>query len=173
MDHTRLREAARKLIDFHREAEQRNEWTFFVDEMYARNCVYTCEYGGTMIVVADGIEEIKATHYGRDMRRGWEGWTFPYMDVYVGEGNRVITHWLNRGPGTRADGSHFETPGMSFITFDEEGRIARQFDVFDIAHQMHLCDELEAHGLLSPELKKNWVIPMKTKVIEMLSKNIP
>ncbi len=156
MDNTRLREAAKKLIDFHHEAEQRNEWTFFVDEMYARDCVYTCEYGGTMIVVADGIDEIKATHYGRDMRKGWEGWTFPYMDVYVGEGNRVITHWLNRGPGTRADGSHFQTPGMSFI-----------------AHQMHLCDELEAHGLLSPELKKNWVIPMKTKIIEMLSRNMP
>ena len=172
MDHTRLHQAARKLIDFHHEAEQRNEWTFFVDEMYARDCVYTCEYGGTMIVVADGREEIKATHYGRDMRKGWEGWTFPYMDVYVGEGNRVITHWMNRGPGTRADGSHFETPGMSFITFDEDMRICRQFDVFDIAHQMHLCDELEAQGLLSAELKKNWVIPMKTKIIEMLSRNM-
>lgn len=173
MDPARLHQAARKLIDFHREAEQRNEWTFFVDEMYAQSCVYTCEYGGTMVVVADGLEEIKATHYGRDMRRGWEGWTFPYIDVYVGEGNRVITHWLNRGPGTRPDGSHFETPGMSFITFDEDGRIVRQFDVFDIAHQMHLCDELEAHGLLSAELKRNWVIPMKTKVIEMLSRNMP
>lgn len=172
MDHARLLEAARKLIAFHREAEQRNEWTFFVDEMYAQHCVYTCEYGGTMVVVANGLEEIKATHYGRDMRRGWEGWTFPYIDVYVGEGNRVITHWMNRGPGRRPDGGYFETPGMSFISFTGEGRIERQFDVFDIAHQMHLCDELEAHGLLSPELKQNWVIPMKTKVIGMLSRNL-
>jgi hypothetical protein len=37
---------------------------------------------------------------------------------------------------------------------------------------MHLCDELEAQGLLSAELKRNWVIPMKTKVIEMLSRNM-
>jgi len=172
VDHQSLTQAAHKLIAFHREAEQKNEWTFFVDEMYARDCVYTCEYGGTMIVVADGIDQIKATHYGRDMRKGWEGWTFPYQEVYVGEGGRVVTHWLNRGPGLRTDGSHFQTPGISFITFNEDLKIVRQFDVFDIAHQMHLCDELEAQGLLSAELKRNWVIPMKTKVIEMLSRNM-
>jgi len=164
----RYQQAAQKLIAFHREAEQRNEWTFFVDEMYAPECVYTCEYAGTMLVRADGIGQIKATHYGRDMQRGWEGWTFPYLDVYVGSSGRVVTHWMNRGPGTRPDGSHFETPGISFITFDAAGKITSQFDVFDLAHQMHLCDELEAHGLLSPELKRNWVIPMKSKLIAML-----
>jgi hypothetical protein len=50
-----LESFAQKLIDFHHEAEQRNEWTFYVDEMYALDCVYTCEYAGTMIVIADGI----------------------------------------------------------------------------------------------------------------------
>ena len=38
---------------------------------------------------------------------------------------------------------------------------------------MHLCDELEAHGLLSAELKQNWVIPMKSKLIAMLQANMP
>jgi hypothetical protein len=166
------RSFANKLIAFHRQAEQCNEWTFFVDEMYAPECIYTCEYGGTMLVRADGIEQIKATHYGRDMQKGWEGWTFPYLEVYVGNDGRVLTHWLNRGPGTRSDGSFFETPGMSFITFSEDGKITSQFDVFDIAHQMRLCDELEEHGLLSAELKQNWVIPMKTRIIDMLSKNM-
>ena len=33
---------------------------------------------------------------------------------------------------------------------------------------MHLCDELEAQGLLSPELKNNWVLPMKQKLAAML-----
>ena len=173
MDTSRYQQAARKLIAFHREAEQRDEWTFFVDEMYAAECVYTCEYAGTMRVVANGRDEIKATHYGRDMRRGWEGWTFPYMDVYVGGDGRVVTHWMNRGPGRKPDGSHYETPGVSFITFNEDLRIVRQFDVFDLAHQMHLCDELEEAGLLSADLKRNWVIPMKRKLIEMLQQNLP
>lgn len=168
-----LEDAANKLIEYHREASERNEWTFFVDEMYAPDCVYTCEYGGTMFVEADGIEQIKATHYGRDMQRGWEGWAFPYLGVYVGEDQRIVTHWMNRGPGRRADGSWFETPGISFITFGDDARIVRQFDLFDIAHQMHLCDELEAAGLLSPELKENWVVPMKRKIIDMLGSVAP
>lgn len=163
-----LQAAANKLIRFHREAEQSNEWTFFVDEMYATNCVYTCEYGGTMTVTADGIDEIKATHYGRDMQVGWEGWTFPYMGVYVGDDDRVITHWMNRGPGRRDNGDYYETPGVSFLTFDDNLQICRQFDMFDITHQMHLCDELEQAGLLSAELKENWVIPTKQRIRELI-----
>ena len=168
MEHAELQAAANKLIAYHKQAQERNEWTFFVDEMYDPHCVYTCEYAGTMLVKADGIDEIKATHYGRDMQKGWEGWTFPYMDVYVGGGNRIVTHWMNRGPGRRPDGRYFETPGVSFIRFTERAQIVSQFDVFDLAHQMHLCDELEAHGLLAPHLKANWVIPMKAKIVAML-----
>jgi hypothetical protein len=33
---------------------------------------------------------------------------------------------------------------------------------------MRLCDELDDAGLLSPQLKENWVRPMKAKLIEML-----
>jgi len=171
LDSATLTSAANRLIDYHREASARNEWTFFVDAIYAPGCIYTCEYAGTMLVTANGIDEIKATHYGRDMQKGWEGWTFPYVGVYVGERNQVITHWMNRGPGTRPDGRFYETPGISFITFDADARICRQFDLFDLAHQMRLCDELEDAGLLSPELKANWVLPMKQKLIDMLSAN--
>ncbi len=38
---------------------------------------------------------------------------------------------------------------------------------------MKLCDELEAAGLLDPGLKKEWVIPMKKRLIDMLSANMP
>jgi hypothetical protein len=172
LNHQQLASCAQKLINYHREAEQRNEWTFYVDELYSKNCIYTCEYAGSMLVIADGIDEIKATHYGRDMQRGWEGWSFPYAGVYVGEDNRVITHWLNRGPGKRKDGSYFETPGVSFITFNSDGKICQQLDMFDLAHQMKLCDELEAAQLLSPELKQNWVVPMKNRLIEQLKQSL-
>ncbi len=166
-----LTAAADKLIEYHRQASEKNEWTFFVDEMYAPECVYTCEYSGTMEVVADGIDAIKATHYGRDMLVGWEGWTFPYEGVYVGTDNRIVTHWLNRGPGRKADGGFYQTPGVSFISLDGNSQIIRQFDMFDLAHQMNLCDELEAAGLLSAELKQNWVLPMKQKLQEQLTRN--
>jgi hypothetical protein len=124
-----------------------------------------------MEVVADGIDEIKATHYDRDMQVGWEGWSFPYEGVYTGSDNRLVTHWLNRAPGKRADGSYYQTPGVSFIQLNEEARICRQFDMFDLAHQMTLCDELENAGLLSVQLKQQWVIPMKLKLETQLANN--
>jgi hypothetical protein len=166
-----LRDTADKLIAAHGEASGTNDWLFFVDEIYARDCVYTCEYAGIMNVTANGIDEIKATHYGRDMQVGWEGWTFPYEGVYVGTDNRLITHWLNRGPGQKPDGSYYQTPGVSFITLNEEARICRQFDMFDLTHQMVLCDELEDAGLLSQQLKEQWVIPMKEKLQARLANN--
>lgn len=164
-----LRATADKLIAGHEEASRTNEWTFFVDEIYAVDCIYTCEYAGVMEVTANGIDEIKATHYGRDMAVGWEGWTFPYKGVYTGTGNKLITHWLNRGPGKRADGSYFETPGVSFLALNDDAKIERQLDVFDLAHQMKLCDELEVAGLLSAQLKEEWVLPMKAKLLAQLA----
>ncbi|KAA1193183.1 nuclear transport factor 2 family protein [Pseudohalioglobus sediminis] len=166
-----LRATAERLIAAHQAASISNDWLAFVDELYATDCVYTCEYAGVMNVTANGIEEIKATHYGRDMQVGWEGWTFPYEGVYVGAQNNLVTHWLNRGPGTRADGSYFQTPGVSFITLNSDARISRQFDMFDLAHQMLLCDELEDAGLLSPRLKAEWVLPMKEKLAQQLQRN--
>ena len=163
-----LRQRTHQLIDFHQQATERNDWTWFVDEIYAPDCVYSCEYGGTMQVRANGIEEIKTTHYGRDMQHGWEGWQFPYIGIYVGDHNRVITHWKNRGPGKRPDGSYYETPGISFITWNADLLICEQLDLFDIAHQMKLCDELAAAGLLSGQLLESWVIPVKQRLREML-----
>jgi len=153
------------------EAARRNAWGWIADEFYAENCHYLCEYGGTMRVFAKTRAEIKATHYGREMLVGWEGWSFP-IERYTTNGDRIITHWWNRGPGKRADGSYFQTPGVSFITVGDDGLFTEQLDLFDLAHQMHLCDELEDAGLLSPVLKQNWVVPMKKKLIDMLSRNL-
>jgi len=154
------------------EAARRNEWAWIADEFYAPHCEYLCEYAGTMRVYAKNRDEIRATHYGRDMMVGWEGWSFP-IERYTTHGNRIITHWWNRGPGKRADGSHYQTPGVSFITVGDDGLFTYQLDLFDLAHQMHLCDELEATGLLSPTLKANWVIPTKRRLIAQLSRNLP
>jgi hypothetical protein len=151
------------------EAARRNDWGWIADDFYAEDCRYLCEYGGTMRVMANSRAEIRATHYGREMLVGWEGWSFP-IERYCTHGNQIITHWWNRGPGRRVDGTYFQTPGVSFITIREvDGRIVDQLDLFDMAHQMRLCDELDEAGLLSPKLKQNWVRPMKARLIDMLS----
>jgi hypothetical protein len=153
------------------EAARRNEWAWIADEFYAEDCTYLCEYAGTMRVFARNRDEIRATHYGRDMMVGWEGWSFP-IERYTSHGNQIITHWWNRGPGRRADGSHYQTPGVSFITVGDDGLFTDQLDLFDLAHQMQLCDELEDAGLLSPTLKQNWVIPTKQRLIAQLQRGL-
>jgi hypothetical protein len=50
-------------------------------------------------------------------------------------------------------------------------RIVSQIDLFDLAHQMHLCNEPEEAGLLSAGLKQNRVLPMKKKLQDMLANN--
>lgn len=154
------------------EAARRNEWEWIADRFYAPDCRHLCEYGGTMRVEARSRDEIRATHYGRDMKVGWEGWSFP-IERYTTHGHRIITHWWNRGPGQRADGTPYQTPGVSFITVGDDGLFTEQLDLFDLAHQMKLCDELEDAGLLSATLKTNWVIPMKRKLIAQLQPHLP
>jgi hypothetical protein len=59
---------------------------------------------------------------------------------------------------------------VSYITYDGDGKFSSQYDLFDFAHQMRLCDELEDAGLLHPDLKRDWVIPMKQRLIDMLER---
>lgn len=168
----RLEARAAEMTEAFAEAARRNDWAWLADRFYAENCRYVCEYGGTMLVEARNRDEIRATHYGRDMRVGWEGWSFP-IERYATRDNLIITHWWNRAPGLRADGSHRQTPGISFIEVGDDGLFTSQLDLFDLAHQMNLCDELEEAGLLSPQLKREWVIPSKRRLIAMLSRNLP
>ena len=166
-----LEARAQAMQDAFVEAARRNEWAWIADAFYAPDCEYLCEYAGTMRVHAKNRDEIRATHYGRDMMVGWEGWSFP-IERYATHGNQIITHWWTRGPGQRADGSYYQTPGVSFITVGDDGLFTYQLDLFDLAHQMHLCDELEAAGLLSAQLKQQWVVPTKQRLIGMLQKGL-
>ena len=116
--HAEVEAAIRGLSEAFKEAERRGSWSWLADEFYHEDCVYTCPYGGTMLVVANGREEIRRTHYGRDMEVGaaWKGWSFPIFDWGI-NGDRIISRWANRGPGRRPDGSYYETQGVSFITY--------------------------------------------------------
>ncbi len=160
-------DAAQRLQAAFVEAEKRNSWSWIADEFYHEDATYFCPYGGVMPVMAHNRDEIRATHYGRDMEvgSGWAGWSFPITHIAV-DGNQIITRWVNRGPGTRPDGSFYETHGVSFITYGGDGKFSSQYDLFDICHQMKLCDELKEAGLLEPSLEESWVKPMKRRIID-------
>lgn len=168
--HAEIDATMRALRDAFVEAEARNSWSWLADEFYHADCVYECPYGGVMPIRADGREAIRRTHYGRDMDvgSGWAGWSFPILDWAI-DGDRIISHWVNRGPGARPDGSRYETHGVSFITYAGGGKFSSQYDLFDIGHQMLLCDELDAAGLLAPALRAEWVEPMKLRIAAALA----
>lgn len=162
-----------RLRDAFVEAERRNHWARLADEFYHADATYYCPYGGAMPVFARSREDIRHTHYGRDMDvgSGWTGWSFPILE-YAVNGDRIFSRWVNRGPGRRADGSYYETEGVSFITYGGDGKFSSQYDLFDIGHQMKLCDELKEAGLLSPRLEVEWVAPMKRRIIDNLISGI-
>ncbi len=67
--------AIRGLAEAFKEAERTNKWSWIADKFYRQDCLYTCPYAGAMPVVARSRDEIRATHYGRDMDvgSGWAG----------------------------------------------------------------------------------------------------
>lgn len=68
---------------------------------------------------------------------GLEDWSFPISAVaYDADAGVILTHWSNRLPGTRDDGTHYEVPGASVLTYAGDGRISRQMDLFDTAWMM-------------------------------------
>ena len=60
-----VEDSIRRLAEAFKECERRKSWSWLADEFYHEDCVYTCPYAGAMLVVANGREEIRTTHYGR------------------------------------------------------------------------------------------------------------
>jgi hypothetical protein len=166
---TGVLECAQRFADGRAEAEKTLLFADFVEMSYSEEAVYKAAYGGVLEVVAKGRGEILATHYGRDMELGWQGWTWPCRGVFVSPEGGAIVHWVNLAPFSRADGSPYETPGVSFLEFDEAGSVLFQSDVMDLGAQLGLCEELDREGLLNGALKASWVTPMKKMMVDALS----
>jgi ketosteroid isomerase-like protein len=76
----------------------------------------------------------------RESMAGLEGWTFP-QEWQMVEGDRLVTRWMNRLPGRRADGSFYEAPGISVLTYAEGGRFSREEDLLNMVHVVEVIRE--------------------------------
>lgn len=76
----------------------------------------------------------------RESMAGLEGWTFP-QEWQMVEGDRLVTRWMNRLPGSRPDGSFYESPGISVITYAGGGRFSREEDLLNMTHVIELIVE--------------------------------
>lgn len=63
---------------------------------------------------------------------GLDGWTFPEEWTMV-DGDRIVSHWWNRLPGTDGDGRPLQAPGVSILRYAGEGRFDYEFDLLNMA----------------------------------------
>ena len=71
---------------------------------------------------------------------GLDGWTFPEGWTMV-EGNRVVSFWWNRLPGTRPDGSPIQAPGVSILHYAGDGRFSYELDILNMAEVMECMSD--------------------------------
>ena len=79
----------------------------------------------------EGIEAIRK--FLVESMAGLEDWTFPHEWTLI-DGNRVISRWMNRLPGTRPDGTPYEAPGISILEYAGDGRFCFEEDLLNMTH---------------------------------------
>jgi ketosteroid isomerase-like protein len=86
----------------------------------------------------------------RDSMQGLKDWKFP-TEWHVIEGNRVISRFLNRLPGWRANGTYYDVPGVSIIEYAGNGKFSYEEDVINM---VHLNEVLQESGWVpGPDMK--------------------
>jgi ketosteroid isomerase-like protein len=71
---------------------------------------------------------------------GLEDWRFPEQWT-VAEGDRVVTFWWNRLPGERPDGTPFQAPGISILTYAGDGKFSQEVDLLNMVEVGELFNE--------------------------------
>ena len=72
------------------------------------------------------------TRYLDHSMTGFEGWSFPEEWTMV-DGDRLVTYWWNRLPGTRADGTPYQAPAFSLLHYAGDGLFDYELDLMNIA----------------------------------------
>ena len=110
-----------------REKVQRGEarWSVLADEFFTDDAVYVDPVWGR----AEGRAAI--TRFLDDSMAGLDGWTFPEEWTMV-DGDRVVSFWWNRVPGTTPDGRPLQAPGVSILRYAGDGRFDYELDVLNM-----------------------------------------
>jgi hypothetical protein len=86
----------------------------------------------------EGIEAIRL--FMDESMGGLEGWVFPTLWTVV-DGHRLVSGWMNRLPGQRADGTFYEAPGISVLQYAGKGRFSSSEDLLNMVHVGELIRE--------------------------------
>jgi ketosteroid isomerase-like protein len=92
------------------------------------------------------------TRFLEQSMAGLEGWTFPEEWVMV-EGDRIVSFWWKRLPGTGKDGRPLQGPGVSIMRYAGEGKFDYDLDILnmtEIGELMKLSDWRPSAAMTAP-----------------------
>jgi hypothetical protein len=147
---------------------------------HERHLVAKGNYSGSWDSLADNFADDASYYdvfygwmYGKDAIReflrnsmkGIEDWSFPVQWTVVTEG-RVVVHWMNRLPGARPDGSFYEFPGTSSVTYGDDGKIIQQMDLYDGIAAIKIVTEAKL-GFVGRGVRRlfGWVGPVGRETV--------
>jgi len=116
-------------------------WRELADAFFTEDAVFVDPAWGR----TEGREAIAA--FFEESMRGLEDWTFP-EEVTVVDGDRIMSLWWNRLPGTGPDGRPHQAPGMSLVHYAGGGRFRFELDVLNMAE---VGEIIAASGWTPPE----------------------
>ncbi len=143
-------EMVERWLQANRDAEAAGDWGSLAD-MYTEDASYGWNYGPKENFMAVGRDEIRELALGLEMG-GLGGWEYPYQEILVDEvKGQVIGMWRQIADATRADGSHYEVPGIGGSWFRYGGNFqwSWQRDWFDFGNAAALFLEMMGDGTLS------------------------
>ncbi len=128
----------RAVYERHRRLHEAGDWVGLGD-LFTEDARYLDSVYGW----SEGLPAVRA--FLAASMRGLDDWSFPIHAVAydVGTG-RILNHWSNRLPGTRPDGSHYEVPGASVLTYAGDGLLSCQMDLFDTRWMRRVIEEWSA-----------------------------
>jgi len=85
-----------------------------------------------------GIENLRT--FWRESMQGLDDWRFPHLGHLI-DGDQVVLKWANRLPGQRDDGSFYDVPGASLMTYAGDGRFSYEEDLMNMVHLMEVIAE--------------------------------
>ena len=109
-------------------------WSEIAEEFFTDDVVFVDPAWGR----TSGREAV-ASFMDRSMT-GLDDWSFPEEWTMV-DGDRVVSFWWNRLPGTRADGSPYQAPGVSILHYAGDGRFSYELDLLNMAEVAELLTD--------------------------------
>ena len=120
------RAAYERLVEARNRVERGElKWSALCDEFFTDDIVFIDPAWGRnegRAAVADFMDRSMV---------GLEDWTFPEQWTMV-DGDRLVSFWWNRVPGTRDDGTPFQAPAMSILHYAGDGKFDYELDLMNI-----------------------------------------